>query len=62
MASAEQLMSVGENCMGYSPFFEYFQSSIGAPNTKSCVNCTHFTDGKCDVNLFDKVLTDLDQG
>ena len=27
---------------------------------ESCENCTHFTDeGKCDINLIDKVLSNM---
>lgn len=61
MASSELLMAVGENCLGYNAMYEYFQSSIGAPSAKSCVSCSHFKNGKCDANLFDKVATELEQ-
>ncbi|QAT38839.1 hypothetical protein [Clostridium sp. JN-9] len=62
MASVEQLMSVGENCRGYDPASEYFQSSVGEPIPRSCSNCNHFTEGRCNIDLFDTVLTSLDQG
>lgn len=65
MANIEQLMSVGQSCDGYDQLQENapkaFESSIGGGNCKSCTSCTHFVNGLCDVNLFDKVLTELDQ-
>jgi len=61
MANIGQMMSVGNSCYGYDPVGEGFSSSIGASNSKSCSNCRHFVKDKCDIDLFDPVLTSLDQ-
>lgn len=61
MANIEQMMSVGNSCYGYTPVGGGFSNSIGSNNSKSCSNCKHFKNDKCDVDLFDPVLTSLDQ-
>lgn len=60
-ASKEQLMMVAVNCPGYEPTEQGVTNTIGASNSKSCDNCNHWEDHKCIINLFDPVLTSLDQ-
>ncbi|OFI04972.1 hypothetical protein CLOACE_19860 [Clostridium acetireducens DSM 10703] len=61
MSNMEQMMHVANNCIGYEPIYEGFQSSIGTKLSKSCSNCNNYKEGKCIKNLFDDVLTSLDQ-
>lgn len=61
MANVEQMMHVANSCPGYNPLAEDFESNIGTENSKSCNNCSNYRDGKCIENLFDRVLTSLDQ-
>jgi len=61
MSSRDQLMMVAINCPGYEPTQNNFTSSIGADNCKSCDNCHNWKDHNCTINLFDKVLTSIDQ-
>jgi len=61
MPNIEQMEHVGNSCNGYDSVGEEFQSSIGTELSKSCVNCHHLKNGKCEVNLFDRVLAGLDQ-
>ncbi|MDD4569055.1 MAG: hypothetical protein PHE70_02870 [Tepidanaerobacteraceae bacterium] len=63
MVSKMQLHSVGEICPGYlmadnaswMPTIEDLEKDV------SCETCIHWEDNKCNINLFDKVLTSLDQ-
>jgi hypothetical protein len=63
MASKMQLKSVGEMCPG----FMYVGNASWMPSTESeekivsCETCIHWERKKCNIDLFDKVLTDLDQ-
>lgn len=61
MANMEQMMHVAQSCPGYEPMQSYVSNTIGAEDSKSCANCHNFHDNKCVVNLFDNVLTSLDQ-
>lgn len=61
MASKEQLRKVAIYCDAYTP-----NSSGGLKNQsednkfKSCENCIHYTnEGKCKLNLVDKILSSL---
>jgi len=63
MASKEQLRKVAAYCDSYSPKAENtlnISSNIYEEKYESCENCSHFTrDGKCDIDLFDEVLSNL---
>lgn len=55
-----QLDSVGKMCPGYS--FEESLASIVNENVEvSCETCIHWKKQRCQINLFDTVLTSLDQ-
>jgi len=63
MASKEQLKKVAYECSQHE-FVEdaSITSSIGTLGRieKSCENCVHFTkDHKCDIDLTDKILTNM---
>lgn len=60
-ASKEQMMMVAVSCPGYEPIKNNVTNTIGAEDSKSCGNCRNWQDHKCIVNLFDPVLTSLDQ-
>lgn len=62
MPNIEQMTHVANSCNGYNSVGTGFQSSIGTAYSKSCDNCKHFKNNKCEVNLYDKVLAGLDQG
>lgn len=63
MASKEQLRKVAIYCDSYNPrnrdeFKSASQSYDG--EYESCEKCVHFTkEGKCDIDLVDKVLSSL---
>ena len=61
MPNIEQMMHVANSCNGYNSIGTEFQSSIGTPFSKSCDNCKHLKDDKCEEKLYDKVLARLDQ-
>lgn len=61
MANIQQMMHIANSCPGYSPITSEVTSTIGACNSKSCTNCHNLKNDKCVVNLYDKVLTSLDQ-
>ncbi len=62
MANVGQMTSVANNCIGYEAVAGAFESNTESPNTKSCTNCENFKNDRCEKNLFDSVLTSLDQG
>ena len=63
MASKEQLRKIAIYCDSYTPKEEdslNISSNVYEEKYESCENCTHFTrEGKCDINLIDKVLSSL---
>jgi recombinational DNA repair protein RecR len=63
MASKEQLRKIAIYCDSYDTREDTsLQSSSDVYEEKyeSCENCSHFTrDGKCDIDLIDKVLSSL---
>ena len=63
MASKEQLRKIAIYCDSYNQKQENalnISSNVYEEKYESCENCTHFTrDGKCDVDLIDKVLSSL---
>ena len=59
MSSAEQLMAVAFNCSDYSPVISTATSSMNSDI--SCVTCANWKNNKCAIDVFDKVLTGLDQ-
>jgi hypothetical protein len=61
MARNDQMEHIANSCHGYNPVSSGFQSNIGTARSKSCQNCEHFKNEKCEVNLYDKVLSSLDQ-
>jgi len=63
MVSKMQLHAVGEMCPGYvfTGNASWMPSSDTEENLVSCETCIHWEKGRCNIDLFDKVLTDLDQ-
>jgi hypothetical protein len=61
MASKQQMAHVAVECPGYEPMREHLVSTIGAEGGVSCGNCHNWQNERCVVNLFDKVLSSLDQ-
>jgi hypothetical protein len=62
MASKEQLRKVALYCDEYSSNLDKRQSLTSSFEEKyeNCTNCKHYTkEGKCDLNLIDKVLTSM---
>lgn len=60
-ASSDQLMMVAVNCPGYDPTCNNVTNTIGAENSKSCDNCHNWKDHRCSIDLFDPVITSIDQ-
>ncbi|NMB28248.1 MAG: hypothetical protein GX987_09395 [Tissierellia bacterium] len=63
MASKEQLRKVAVYCDSYHLKEDNSlksSSDVYEQKYKSCENCSHFTkEGKCDIDLVDKVLSSL---
>ncbi|MGI6485874.1 MAG: hypothetical protein GX759_06355 [Thermoanaerobacterales bacterium] len=64
MVSKMQLKSVGQMCPGYM----YAGDATWMPSmvvneapVVSCETCIHWEKERCNIDLFDKVLTSLDQ-
>jgi len=63
MVSKMQLQAVGEECPGYL-FVNNASWMPTQDNTEtiiSCETCVHWENNKCNIDLFDKVLSSLDQ-
>ncbi|KMT23372.1 hypothetical protein [Clostridium cylindrosporum] len=57
--SKDQLKLVGISCLDYNS--ESLTSSIDEKIGRSCETCTHWSGERCTIDVFDKVLTGLDQ-
>lgn len=58
MASKEQLMAVARSCSYYR--VEGMHNLLTYPE-RSCENCLNWDGERCKINVFDNVLTGLDQ-
>ncbi|ADL07581.1 hypothetical protein [Thermosediminibacter oceani] len=63
MVSKMQLHAVGEACPGYTYIGDDAVGSSfeDAEKIVSCETCIHWVRGRCNIDLFDKVLSSLDQ-
>ena len=63
MVSKMQLHSVGEMCPGYLAAHNVsgMSSAKASEDYVSCETCVHWEDNRCNIDLFDNVLTSLDQ-
>lgn len=61
MFSNQQMEHIAVECPGYEQVKSYVVSTIGADEGKSCANCHNWQNNHCVVNLYDKVLSSLDQ-
>lgn len=61
MISKEQLMIVAVNCPKYDGINPGFSATIGSKYGASCENCHHWQKDRCQVDIFDDVLTSIDQ-
>jgi len=63
MVSKMQLHSVGEMCPGYlaADDASWMPSTKNSEKDVSCETCIHWEDNRCNIDLFDKVLSSLDQ-
>ena len=57
MISKEQLMIVAANCPAYDEIHSGFSSTIGSTYGASCENCHHWKDDRCEIDIFDDVLS-----
>ena len=62
MQSKEQLMMVATNCSEYDPIVEGFSASVGGQYSISCESCHHWGNNKCQIDIYDDVLSSIDQG
>lgn len=60
MTSREQLRLVGMSCRYYRNNSSSMYSGPDYP--KSCENCVNWTGERCKIDVFDEVLSGLDQG
>ena len=63
MTSKEQLRKIAIYCDSYNLKEDHSlksSSDVYEEKYESCENCSHFTkEGKCDIDLIDKVLSSL---
>lgn len=59
LPSKDQLKLVGQSCSEYHHDSLYMGTFSSMP--VSCETCTHWTGKRCDIDVFDNVLTGLDQ-
>jgi hypothetical protein len=58
-ATREQLMAVGSHCADYTTSMENFDQSETA--NISCENCLNWNGKECRIDVYDDVLSSLDQ-
>lgn len=61
MASIGQMVGVANSCPGYERKDVSFNSNIKKLDMKSCINCKNLQNNICIKDLYDRVLTSLDQ-
>jgi hypothetical protein len=62
MANMDQIIAVGSNCSAFDYDNNSQLTSSLEDGRRSCEQCRHWTEtGKCNIDVFDKVLTGLDQ-
>jgi hypothetical protein len=59
MPSHEQLNAVGNMCKYYDRNFSLLDA--GEELEVSCTTCGHWENDRCNINVFDRILTGLDQ-
>jgi len=61
-ASEDQLTAVAQSCRHFESMSGKFISSTSATGENiSCNSCRHWNGTKCTINVFDDVLTSMDQ-
>lgn len=62
-ASEDQLTAVGQSCKYFEPRVKAFTASVITTSAEniSCEVCKHWNGIQCTIDMFDKVLTSLDQ-
>ncbi len=62
-ASEDQLIAVGQSCRDFESRASGFVSGTGSTTAEniSCGACKHWDGTRCVIDVFDKVLTSLDQ-
>lgn len=56
-----QLDAVGKMCPAYKPNESFVDSINNDLDSVSCSTCVHWKKGLCEIDLFDEVLSSLDQ-
>ncbi|WP_066505761.1 hypothetical protein [Abyssisolibacter fermentans] len=64
MASNDQLERVARRCSKYNFLRSSgLTSSTGVENNKiTCNNCSHFINNKCNLDLVDEIMVNMDEG
>ncbi|MGE5329628.1 MAG: hypothetical protein ACM3KR_09005 [Deltaproteobacteria bacterium] len=61
-ASDDQLTAVAQSCRYFDSKIKSFTSTTSSTAENiSCNSCTNWDGTKCNINVFDDVLTSLDQ-
>lgn len=62
MASREQLHAIASRCSKFRNIYQAGLQSATLPSQVNCENCGHFTeDHKCELDLIDEILVNMDQ-
>lgn len=59
IGNLQSMMAVATRCQGYSPTESGLTSCVGSENSKSCQNCNHLKNNKCEENLYDEVMASI---
>lgn len=60
-ASETQLMAVAQNCSYFDSVISLRGFTSGPMQNYSCRNCKNWNGERCVINMFDKVIVDIDQ-
>ncbi len=57
--SMNQLQAIASSCSEYNPMEKQFTSAVGN-NSSTCQNCSHYVNKKCNLDLIDEILPNIE--
>ncbi|WP_373897543.1 hypothetical protein ACER0A_012265 [Haloimpatiens sp. FM7315] len=61
MGNMYELMCVGTTCSNFESGEDLFMPSIGTSLSKTCSKCNHCKNNYCELNLYDNIVSSIDE-
>lgn len=61
MQNSEKMLMAATNCSEYDPIVVGLSASIGDLYGVSCENCHHWRNARCDIDLYDEILNNVEE-